>query len=99
MHQVFLKDIETQSVKKLYAAKIVLESYILQNTERRRGNLKSEIELLSIADSSSSVTLIELIQTEPDRTVIIQDYANGGSLFDLMETRMIESKTLKEKEI
>ena len=61
--------------------------------------MKSEIELLSIADSSSSVTLIELIQTEPDCTVIIQDYANGGSLFDLMETRMIESQALKEKEI
>ena len=53
----------------------------------------SEIELLRTVDCNSSVTLIELIQTEPDRTVIIQDYANGGSLFDLMETRMIESKT------
>ena len=89
VHQVFLKDIETQSVKKLYAAKIVLESFILQNTEKRRSNLMSEIELLRTVDCNSSVTLIELIQTEPDRTVIIQDYANGGSLFELMETRMI----------
>ena len=80
-------------MKKLYAAKIVLESYILQNTEKRRSNLMSEIELLRTVDCNSSVTLIELIQTEPDRTVIIQDYANGGSLFDLMETRMIGSKT------
>ena len=76
-------------MKKLYAAKIVLESFILQNTEKRRSNLMSEIELLRTVDCNSSVTLIELIETEPDRTVIIQDYANGGSLFELMETRMI----------
>ena len=96
MHQVFLKDIETQSVKKLFAAKIVFESYILQHTKRRRSNLMSEIELLSTADCNSSVKLIELILTEPHCTIIIQDYANGGSLFDLMETRMNASKTLKE---
>ena len=78
---MLLKDINTNQVKGLYAGKIILESYILnKNTERRRLNLKREIELLSIADKRSSVTLVELI-TAPDCTVIIQDYANGGSLF------------------
>ena len=83
---------KTHHVKKLFAGKIVLESYILnKNTEKRRKNLEREIELLGIADSFSSVTLIELIETEPDHTVIIQDYANGGSLFNLMETRLANS--------
>ena len=51
-----------------------------------------------MADSFSSVRLIELIETAPDRTVIIQDYANGGSLFHLMETRLANSQTLNESE-
>lgn len=90
---------KTQHVKKLLAGKIVLESYILnKNTEKRRKNLKREIELLGMADSFSSVTLIELIETEPDHTVIIQDYANGGSLFNLMETRLANSQNLNESE-
>ena len=72
VYQVYLKDEKTHHVKKLFAGKIVLESYILnKNTEKRRKNLEREIELLGIADSFSSVTLIELIETEPDHTVII----------------------------
>ena len=99
VYQVFLKDMKTQHVKKLLAGKIVLESYILnKNTEKRRKNLQREIELLGMADSFSSVTLIELIETEPDHTVIIQDYANGGNLFHLMETRLANSQTLNESE-
>ena len=70
--QVFLKDAKTHQVKKLLAGKIILESYILnKNTTKRRENMKREIELLSTADKHSSVTLVELIETEPDRTVII----------------------------
>ena len=77
-------------MKRIFAGKIILESYILKkNTEKRRKNLEREIDILSIADCSSSVTLVELIKTEPDRTVIIQDYANGGSLYSLLETRAI----------
>ena len=53
--------------------------------------MEREIDILSIADCSSSVTLVELIETEPDRTIIIQDYANGGSLYSLLEARAMNS--------
>ena len=94
-----MKDIKTHHVKQLFAGKIILESYLLEkNTEKRRQNLKREIDILSIADCSSSVTLVELIETEPDRTVIIQDYANGGSLYSLMETRAMHGLVITERE-
>ena len=71
VYQVFLKDTRTKHVKKLLAGKIIKESYILnKNTAKRRENLMREIELLSMADKLSSVTLLELIETN-DRTVII----------------------------
>ena len=90
---------KTHCVKKLFAGKIILESYLLEkNTQKRRQNLKREIDILSIADGSSSVTLVELIETEPDRTVIIQDYANGGSLYSLMETRAMHGLVITERE-
>ena len=52
----------TDIVKNIYAGKVVTESYLLnKNTEKRRENLKSEIEMLKLADKASSVTLVELI--------------------------------------
>ena len=69
---MFLKDIETLKVRNIFAGKIVLESYLSnKNSERRRENLRREIELLQLAETSSSVTLVELIEIEADRTVII----------------------------
>ena len=99
MYIVYLRDIQTAKVRKLYAGKIVLESYLHnKNSDRRRENLRREIDLLQLAESTDSVTLIELIETDPDRTVIIQDYANGGSLFSLMETRHSKHRTVGEGE-
>ena len=50
----------------------MLESYLSnKNSERRRENLRREIVLLQLAGTSSSVTLVELIEIEADRTVII----------------------------
>ena len=47
VYLAFLKDVKTQRVKQLFAGKIVLESYLLnKNSERRRENLRREIELL-----------------------------------------------------
>ena len=59
---MLLKDIKTLEVKKIFAGKIILESYLLnKNSEKRRENLRREIELLGMVHSSSSVTLVELI--------------------------------------
>ena len=50
----------------------MLESYLSnKNSERRRENLRREVELLQLAGTTSSVTLVELIEIEADRTVII----------------------------
>ena len=97
VYTVLLRDIKTDIAKNLYAGKIVLESYLLnKNTEKRRENLRREIEMLSIADGAHSVTLVEQIHTEVDRTVLIQDYANGGSLFEMMN---LKGETLQEYEV
>ena len=94
-----MREKRSQRVKRIFAGKIILESYILKkNTEKRRKNLEREIDILSIADCSSSVTLVELIETEPDRTIIIQDYANGGSLYSLLEARAMNGQVITEKE-
>ena len=80
VYLVLLKDIKTGMVKNVYAGKIILESYLLnKNTEKRRENLCREIEMLKLADKDSSVTLVEQI-SEVDKTLLIQDYANGGTL-------------------
>ena len=60
--------------------------------------MNREIDILSTVDCSSSVTLVELIQIEGDRTIIIQDYANGGSLYSIMETRAMHGYSVSEKE-
>ena len=81
VYQVMLKDNTTRSIKKLFAGKVILESYLYsKNAEKKVENLKREIEILSIVDRQHAVTLVELIEIEADRTIIIQDYANGGSL-------------------
>ena len=76
-----------------------MESYLhSKDSERRRENLLREIKLLQLADCLSSVTLIELIETEPDCTIMIQDYANGGSLYSIMKMRHQKNKLISEKE-
>ena len=99
VYQVYLKDTQTHLVKRLFAGKIILESYLLQkSTEKRRKNLSREIDILSTVDSSASVRLVELIDTEPSGTIIIQDFANGGSLYSLMETRALHGQVISERE-
>ena len=99
VYTVLLRDMRTDIVKNIYAGKVVLESYLLnKNTEKRRENLNREIEMLKLAEKASSVTLVELI-SKVDRTVLIQDYANGGSLCSLMNTRGTRGFTLSEVEI
>ena len=81
VYQVMLKDNTTRSIKKLFAGKVILESHLYsKNAEKKVENLKREIDILSIVDRQHAVTLVELIEIEADRTIIIQDYANGGSL-------------------
>ena len=88
VYTVLLRNIKTDRVKNLYAGKVVLESYLLNNnTEKRRENLRREIDMLSTADRATSVTLVEQINAADDRTVLIQDYANGGSLFSMMNLK------------
>ena len=88
VYTVLLRNIKTDRVKSLYAGKVVLESYLLnKNTEKRRENLRREIDMLSSADRATSVTLVEQINAADDRTVLIQDYANGGSLFSMMKLK------------
>ena len=66
-----------------------------KNEEIRRKNLAREIDLLRVADSKTSVTLVDLIVDE-DRTILIQDYANGFSLNRLLGER---KSALRESEI
>ena len=66
-----------------------------KNSERRRQNLDREIDLLKIVDKKSSVTLVELLQ-DGNRSVLIQDFANGGSLNRLLGERQ---SPLREVEV
>ena len=49
-------------------------------------NLQREIDVLKMADKKHSITFIELIKQE-DRVIVIQDFANGGSLNALLGLR------------
>ena len=76
-----------------------MESYLhLKDFERRKKNLSREIRLLQLANCHTSVTLVELIETEPNRTIMIQDYANGGSLYSIMKIRHQKNNLISEKE-
>lgn len=87
VYSVLLRDSETHKAKDLYAAKIVYETFIRdKNSERRRQNLDREIDLLKVVDKKSSVTLVELLD-DGNRSVLIQDFANGGSLNRLLGER------------
>ena len=96
---MFLRDIETNKVKKLFVGKVVMESYLhLKDFERRKKNLSREIRLLQLGNCLTSVTLVELIETEPNCTIMIQDYANGGSLYLIMKMRHQKNNLISEKE-
>ena len=69
---MLLRDLKTDTVKKLYAGKIILESYLRnKDADKRRENLQREIEILSAADRRTSVTLVEQVHAEADRTILI----------------------------
>ena len=71
----------------MYACKIVYEQYIkTQVGQQRNSNLEKEIDILSKADKKTSVSLVELIK-EKERSVLIQDFANGVSLSRLLGAR------------
>ena len=77
-------------MKNIFAAKIVYESFLKgKNKERRKMNLQREVDLLKMADKRYSITLIELFK-QPDRVIMIQDFANGGSLNALLGLRQAQ---------
>ena len=57
--------------------------------------MQREIDLLKMADRRYSITLVELFR-QPDRVIMIQDFANGGSLNALLGLRRSQ---LQEAEI
>ena len=65
VYAVLLKDLETRKPVKLLAAKVINKKHLQQkNGKRRKLNLMREIDILSIADSKTSVTLIEGIEDD-----------------------------------
>ena len=87
VHYVLFRNLDTGKIDNIYAGKVVQASFILnKNSIKRMQNLEREIEILQIADIETSVTLIEIFREE-DQTILIQDFANGGSLNNLLDIR------------
>ena len=93
---VVLRESRTGRYRGIYACKIIYEHFLKKkNEEMRRKNLAREIELLKAANKKTCVTLVDLIVDE-ERTILIQDYANGFSLNRLLGER---KAPLRESEI
>ena len=71
VYAVLLKELKTRKPVKLLAAKVISKLHLQQKNEKRRLlNLMREIEILSIADSKTSASLIEGIENESSYILI-----------------------------
>ena len=65
VYAVLLKELETRQPVKLLAAKVINKKHLnKKNAKHRKLNLMREIEILSITDSKTSVSLIESIEDD-----------------------------------